>query len=252
MAAVTPPDITHRPHLTPEIVTEGRLSDVQLERVIYAGQRHEQRLPDGSRAGFFVGDGTGVGKGRILAGIIADNFNQGRERALWLSVNNDLLEATRRDLTDLGLESIPLARINDYSRSEEITLPRGVLFSSYSSLIAAAKTGERRIDQIQQWLGTDAVVIFDEAHKAKNALASGFGEPTLTGQAVIDLQDPERNPDYRVVYSSATGATDVRNMAYMVRLGFGESEQVFQAAFKSSCRKSNQAALAQWKWSAAT
>ena len=190
MAAVTPPDITHRPHLAPEIVSEGRLSDVQLERVIYAGQRHEQRLADGSRAGFFVGDGTGVGKGRILAGIIADNFNQGRERALWLSVNNDLLEATRRDLTDLGLESIPLARINDYSPKEEITLPRGVIFSSYSSLIAAAKTGERRIDQIQQWLGTDAVVIFDEAHKAKNALASGFGEPTLTGQAVIDLTRP--------------------------------------------------------------
>src|SRR5437868_8918430 len=219
MAAVVPPDITYKPHLAPEIVSEGRLSDIQLERVVYAGQRHEQRLPDGSRAGFFVGDGTGVGKGRILAGIIADNFNQGRERALWLSVNNDLLEATRRDLADLGLESIPLARINDYSAKEEITLPRGVLFSSYSSLIAAAKTGERRIDQIQRWLGSDAVVIFDEAHKAKNALASGFGEPTLTGQAVIDLQDPERNPDYRVVYSSATGATDVRNMAYMTRLG---------------------------------
>jgi predicted RNA methylase len=95
MAAVVPPDITYRPHLAREIITEGRLSDIQIERVIYAGQRHEQRLPDGSRAGFFVGDGTGVGKGRILAGVIADNFNQGRERALWLSVNNDLLEATR-------------------------------------------------------------------------------------------------------------------------------------------------------------
>ena len=232
MAAVTPPDITHRPHLAPEIVSEGRLSDVQLERVIYAGQRHEQRLPDGSRAGFFVGDGTGVGKGRILAGIIADNSNQGRERALWLSVNNDLIEATRRDLTDLGLGNIPLARINDYSPKEEITLPRGVLFSSYSSLIAAAKTGERRIDQIQQWLGTNAVVIFDEAHKAKNALASGFGEPTLTGQAVIDLQDPERNPDYRVVYSSATGATDVRNMAYMVRLGLWGVGTSFPGGFQ--------------------
>lgn len=67
MAAVVPPELTYRPHLTPEIVSEGRLSDIQLERVIYAGQRHEQRLPDGSRAGFFVGDGTGVGKGRILA-----------------------------------------------------------------------------------------------------------------------------------------------------------------------------------------
>ena len=232
MAAVVPPEITYRPHLAAKIITEGRLSDVQLERVIYAGQRHEQRLADGSRAGFFVGDGTGVGKGRILAGIVADNFNQGRKRALWLSVNNDLLEATRRDLTDLGLESIPLARINDYPAAAEITLPQGVIFSSYSSLIAAAKTGERRIDQIQKWLGTDAVVIFDEAHKAKNALASGFGEPTLTGQAVIDLQDPERNPDYRVVYSSATGATDVRNMAYMVRLGLWGIGTSFPGGFQ--------------------
>ncbi|MCU1266182.1 MAG: primase traC (modular protein) [Acidobacteria bacterium] len=232
MAAVVSPDITYRPHLAAEIVSEGRLSDIQIERVIYAGQRHEQQLPDSSRAGFFVGDGTGVGKGRILAGIIADNFNQGRERALWLSVNNDLIEATRRDLTDLGLESIPLARINDYPAAGEITLPRGVIFSSYSSLIAAAKTGERRIDQIQKWLGTDAVVIFDEAHKAKNALAGGRGEPTLTGQAVIDLQDPERNPDYRVVYSSATGATDVRNMAYMTRLGLWGVGTSFPGGFQ--------------------
>lgn len=232
MAAVTPPDITYTPHLAPEIVREGRLSDIQLERVIYAGQRHEQRLPDGSRAGFFVGDGTGVGKGRVLAGIIADNWNQDRQRAIWLSVNNDLLESARRDLTDLGLASISLSRINDYAPAGEITLPRGVIFSSYSSLIAAAKTGEKRIDQIQRWLGSDGVVIFDEAHKAKNALAGGRGEPTLTGQAVIDLQDPERNADYRVVYSSATGATDVRNMAYMTRLGLWGIGTSFPGGFQ--------------------
>src|SRR5207249_717914 len=136
MAAVVPPDITYRPHLAPEIITEGRLSDIQVERVIYAGQRREQRLPDGSRAGYYVGDGTGVGKGRILAGIILDNWNQDRKRALWLSVNNDLLESTRRDLNDLGA-NIPLARINDYAAADEITLPEGVIFSSYSSLIAA-------------------------------------------------------------------------------------------------------------------
>jgi hypothetical protein len=41
--------------------------------------------------------------------------------------------------------------------------PRGVIFSSYSSLIAAAKTGEKRIDQIQRWLESNGVVIFDEA-----------------------------------------------------------------------------------------
>ena len=232
MAAVLPPDITYRPHLAREIVSEGRLSNIQLERVIYAGQRHEQRLPDGARAGFFVGDGTGVGKGRILAGIIADNWNQGRERALWLSVNNDLLESTRRDLTDLGLRRIPLARINDFSAAGEITLPRGVIFSSYSSLISTAKNGARRLDQIQRWLGTEAVIILDESHKAKNALAGGRGEPTQTGQAVIDLQDPERNPDYRVVYSSATGATDVRNMAYMTRLGLWGKGTAFPGGFQ--------------------
>ena len=232
MAAVTPPDITYKPNLAAEIVSEGRLSDIQLERVIYAGQRHQQRLPDGSRAGFFVGDGTGVGKGRVLAGIIADNWNQNRQRAIWLSVNNDLLESARRDLTDLGLASIPLSRINNYAPAGEITLPRGVIFSSYSSLIAAAKTGEKRLDQIQRWLGSDGVVIFDEAHKAKNALAGGRGEPTLTGQAVIDLQDPERNADYRVVYSSATGATDVRNMAYMTRLGLWGIGTSFPGGFQ--------------------
>lgn len=229
MAAVLPPEVTYRPHLSREIVNEGRLSDIQLERVIYAGQRHELRLSDGSRAGYYVGDGTGVGKGRILAGIILDNFNQQRKRAIWLTVNNDLLESTRRDLNGLGA-NIPLARINDYAAADEITLPEGVIFS-YSSLISAAKNGARRSDQIQRWLGTDAVVIFDEAHKAKNALAGGRGEPTQTGQAVIDLQDPERVAEYRIVYSSATGATDIRNMAYMTRLGLWGDQTSFPAGF---------------------
>jgi P-loop containing NTP hydrolase pore-1/C-terminal domain on Strawberry notch homologue len=232
MAAVTPPDITYKPHLAPKIISEGLLSAIQLERVIYAGQRHEQRLPDGSRAGFFVGDDTGVGKGRVLAGIIADNWNQNRRRAVWFSVNNDLLESARRDLTDLGLADISLARINDYLPAGEITLPHGVIFSSYSSLISAARTGEKRLAQIQRWLGQAGVVIFDEAHKAKNALAGGRGEPTLTGQAVIDLQDPERNRDYRVVYSSATGATQVRNMAYMTRLGLWGIGTSFPGGFQ--------------------
>jgi len=230
MAAVLPPDITYRPHLPIEIVTEGKLSNIQLERVIYAGQRHEQRLAGGARGGFFVGDGTGVGKGRILAGIIVDNWFQKRKRAVWFSVNNDLLESTRRDLNDLGIH-IPLARINDYPASGEIGLERGVIFSSYSSLISESKKGEKRIDQIQKWLGHDGVIIFDEAHKAKNALAAGKGEPTQTGQAVIDLQSHEKNPDYRVVYASATGATDVRNMAYMTRLGLWGRGTSFPSGF---------------------
>ncbi len=230
MGSVYPPPITYRPHFPRRVIKRGLLSALQLERVCYAGQAHEQRLPNGARGGFFVGDGTGVGKGRILAGIIVDNWFQGNDRAVWLSVNNDLMDSTRRDLNDLGVR-VPLHKINDFNVKQPITATCGVIFSSYHSLISSAKTGETRLQQLQEWLGPNGVIILDEAHKAKNALAGGRGEPTQTGQAVIDLQDHERNPDYRVVYSSATGATDVRNCAYMVRLGVWGEGTAFPGGF---------------------
>ena len=31
----------------------------------------------------FAGDGAGVGKGRTIAGIIYENYLQGRKRSLW-------------------------------------------------------------------------------------------------------------------------------------------------------------------------
>ena len=37
-------------------------------------------------------DGVGLGKGRQLAGIILDNWNQGRKRHLWVSVSADLMQ----------------------------------------------------------------------------------------------------------------------------------------------------------------
>ncbi|CAN0505883.1 unnamed protein product, partial [Laminaria digitata] len=43
-----------------DVVRSGKLSSLQLEAVAYACQAHETRLPDGSRAGFFIGDGAGV------------------------------------------------------------------------------------------------------------------------------------------------------------------------------------------------
>lgn len=47
---------------------EGLLSGLQLESIFYACQRHDHILADGNRAGFMVGDGAGVGKGRTIAG----------------------------------------------------------------------------------------------------------------------------------------------------------------------------------------
>ena len=49
----------------------GALSRAQLETVAYACQRHEAFLPNGERAGFFLGDGVGLGKGRQVSGASA-------------------------------------------------------------------------------------------------------------------------------------------------------------------------------------
>ena len=51
-----------------DLIDEVRLSSLQLEAVTYACQQHDQILPDGNRAGFLIGDGAGVGKGRTIAG----------------------------------------------------------------------------------------------------------------------------------------------------------------------------------------
>ena len=46
-----------------------QLSAPQLETVVYASMKfHGPRLVDGKRAGFFLGDGAGVGKGRQVGG----------------------------------------------------------------------------------------------------------------------------------------------------------------------------------------
>lgn len=59
--------------------------------------------------------------------------------------------------------------------------------------------------------------MFDECHKAKNLCPTGSSKPTKTGLTALDIQN--KLPKARVVYASATGASEPRNMAYMVRLG---------------------------------
>ena len=63
-------------------------------------------MDSGERAGFLIGDGAGVGKGRTIAGIIFENFLQGRKKAIWVSVSNDLKYDAERDLRDIGANNI--------------------------------------------------------------------------------------------------------------------------------------------------
>ncbi|XP_014651464.1 PREDICTED: protein strawberry notch homolog 2-like [Ceratotherium simum simum] len=117
--------------------------------------QHEVLLPGGQRAGFLIGDGAGVGKGRTVAGIILENYLRGRKKSLWFSVSNDLKYDAERDLRDIEAPCIAVHALSKIKYGDNTT-SEGVLFATYSALIGESQAGGQhrtRIRQILEWCG---------------------------------------------------------------------------------------------------
>lgn len=232
MSSVHAPDLHYVPNLDRDIITKGVLSDAQLESVMYAGQAHETVLPDGNRKGFLIGDGTGVGKGREISGIILDNFNSGRTKAVWVSVSSGLVDDARRDWVDLGGNENDVI---DFSKEKGKKggigkFDKGIMFVSYDTLKSGKKGGETNADIIADWFGKDfdGVIVFDEAHRAGNLIGEKTGrgskKPSQNAIKANDFQNSLKNA--RVVYASATIADKVSGLAFVSRLGlWGDGTQ---------------------------
>lgn len=244
MASVAPPKPDYRPKLYPRLVKNGVLSDAQLETIVYAGQAHKSHInawftvnenrvtvsaaaegEEGAvkfRRGFFLGDGTGAGKGRQIGGILLDNWLQGRKRGVWISGSSALLDDARRDWSDLGMDPTQIVPLNRFQAGTDIKIQEGILFTTFATIRSEGKNGSR-LDQILDWcgLGFDGVIAFDEAHSMANAIVKdsdmGKGQASLQGLAGLRLQF--ELPEARVVYASATAGSDITDLAYGERLG---------------------------------
>ncbi|HPQ81427.1 MAG TPA: strawberry notch family protein, partial [bacterium] len=238
MAAVEMPKADYRPSLPKEIIEKGLLSDAQIEAVIYAGNAHRQVAPEGTRRGFFIGDGTGVGKGREIAAIILDNWNQGRKKAVWVTQNQPLINDAQRDVAGIGWDPNVLIDFGKTKFGTNIKNDEGIAFLGYTLLATKSKDskkkdtqpdggigdpGASRLNQLACWLGSDfdGVIVFDESHNMGNAVGikglRGTRKPSQKALTGVKLQT--FFPNARIVYVSATGATEVSNLSYCDRLG---------------------------------
>lgn len=205
LSSVAYPDTDYVPKIDRKILESGGISQEQLDAVILAGASHEQMLPADAgkpeyRRGILVGDGTGTGKTRIIYGILHDNWNRGRKRAVWVTKASGLFGQITEDAVKTGF---PTNRIVEHSdaatTAEKIKLKEGVLLTSYSTLRqplqiredtkVTIEDGQKqtalRTDQIVEWLGPDfdGVIVFDEAHLMRNTAEDADLDDTATSRA---------------------------------------------------------------------
>jgi hypothetical protein len=248
MGSISAPMPGAIPNLPEGIIARGELSEAQAETLIYVTSAHTRDLPgrfepedkgctlkasaEGAayRQGYFLGDGTGAGKGRQVASVILDRWVRGERRHIWISKNEALLEDARRDWTALGGLPIDIQPLSSWKLGSPIAMHDGILFATYPTLWSG-RVDATRLDQILAWAGDDfdGVIVFDEAHAMANAAGGEGSRGKVKGseQGVAGVRLQNLLPRARVLYASATGASDVNNLAYATRLGLWGPETAF-------------------------
>lgn len=189
------------------------ISDVQLEAISYCVHNFfDKHLILTKKRGFLLGDGTGVGKTRTIAGVIAQTSSNFKDmnksfRCIWISTNTILEKNASEEMNIMKDNNKIFPKLIKFRNIKKpVDEDHLVTYITYSSL-----TRENNYKKIINWLqlSDENLIIFDESHTAKNA-------NSLTGKMVINLQNELKNPC--VIYSTATAASDLKQIHYMIKL----------------------------------
>ncbi len=210
-----------------------------------------KNLDDG--AGFIVGDQTGVGKGRIVAGVLRYAQRIGKI-PVFVTAKPGLYADMRRDLADIGMKDYRAFITNTTLRGEKTivledgeklagptkaeadatwqkivaakALPDGTdaIFTTYDQQNPLAGEFAAR-SQALKAIAPNAVFVMDESHLAGGTEARPVGKDAQ-GNAVLkatrsDLFREIVDLAHGVVYSSATYAKNPYVMTLYTRTGLG-------------------------------
>lgn len=203
---------TAQPALVYKMLTDGRgLSTMQVETIQLAMQSFA------ARGSFLLGDATGVGKGRTIAGLIAEvNRAQPHARVAWVTATMQLFPDAKSEYAAVDSAT---------GKFEDV-----VHFTSYTAL-----TSTPRANALADWLlGVEgpaaafgdgdamAVLVLDECH----ALRNGRSIAAQVVEHAIETVKTRRS--LKILYSSATACSTPKHIGYLGRLGlFGTRETPF-------------------------
>tara|TARA_B100000945_G_scaffold268368_1_gene228832 strand:- start:300 stop:3002 length:2703 start_codon:yes stop_codon:yes gene_type:complete len=213
LACTSLPDLSYKLKSSSSIA----LSTLQVETIRRIFQSFK------IRCGFLLGDSTGVGKGRTIAGVLYENKARDPNfRAIWVSANGRLKIDAEKEISQI-------------CNIEE--LKNNLMFTSYTAILNKIK-----LDNITNFLNNienkenecEKLIILDECHCLRNN--------SVSSKVIYDLI--EKIPNINVLYSSATAASSSKHLQYLNKLElWGEKTPFPTYEALSSALKSHGAPL---------
>ena len=192
LASANSPTITYEMKSSPKNISTMQKETIQLIMQSFI-----------KRNAFLLGDATGVGKGRVIAGLISEVFASNNSvNVLWLSVNSRLKQDAINELSKVGLEN---------------AIDSFVVFGTYKSINNLRLL--REYIYFLQNSGTLNLLILDECHYIRNP----NGKTSMNITYLLDQINTN------ILYSSATAISQPNHLQYLKHLGiYGSGETCFR------------------------